>query len=174
MITTECQEYLTEGTLRHGLHVDVRPLCRDDRLEVVEGFAHISAESRYRRFLSGKPRLTAGDLRALFDSDQLALVLVWPRSSCPDIVLGIAQAIPLRDRPDTCEFSILLADEIHGQGAGRLLTRELAQQARNRGVTHLTGYMLATNEAPVRLLAGVGEVVHDRITSGAREMEVEL
>ena len=46
MITTECQEYLTEGTLRHGLHVAVRPLCRDDRLEVVEGFAHISAESR--------------------------------------------------------------------------------------------------------------------------------
>ena len=72
--------YLAQGTLRHGLKVAVRPLRDTDRPRIAEGFQLLSAESRYRRFLSGKPRLTDADLRALFETDQLALVLVWPRS----------------------------------------------------------------------------------------------
>lgn len=166
--------YLAEGTLRHGLHVAVRPLEPGDRVDVLDGFQHLSPESRYRRFMSGKPRLTNADMKALFDSDELALVLVWPRTSCRDIVLGVAQAIRLPGRPEAAEFCIVLADEIHGQGAGRLLTNQIAREATRLGITHLTGYMLATNVAPARLLLGVGEVVHDQVASGARELEVRL
>lgn len=166
--------YLTEGTLQHGLHVAVRPLQPGDRMDVLNGFQQLSPESRYRRFMSGKPRLTDADMRALFDTDELALVLVWPRTSCRDIVLGIAQAIRVPGRPDVAEFCIVLADEIHGQGAGRLLTNEIAREAQARGIATLTGYMLATNAAPARLLAGVGQVTQDRVSAGAREMEVRL
>lgn len=166
--------YLTEGVLSHGLRVAVRPLSADDRPELVAGFHHLSDESRYRRFMCSKPRLSSADTRHLLDTDELALVLVWPRTSCKDIVLGIAHAIRLPGQPDTAEFCICVADEIHGRGAGRLLTEALAREARRDGIAHLTGYMLATNEAPARLLAGVGEVVEDRFAAGTREMRVTL
>jgi acetyltransferase len=166
--------YLTEGVLSHGLRVAVRPLSADDRPELVAGFHHLSDESRYRRFMCSKPRLSSADTRHLLDTDELALVLVWPRTSCKDIVLGIAHAIRLPGQPDTAEFCICVADEIHGRGAGRLLTDALAREARRDGIAHLTGYMLATNEAPARLLAGVGEVVEDRFAAGTREMRVTL
>jgi hypothetical protein len=166
--------YLTEGILRHGLRVAVRPMQPGDRAELIAGFEHLSEQSRYRRFMTGKPRLSAGDIHQLLDTDELALVLVWPRTSCEDIVLGIAHAIRLPDQPSTAEFCIILTDEIQGQGAGRLLTRSLAREAAAADITHLTGYMLADNEAPARLLKGVGRTECDRLTQGTREITVSL
>lgn len=166
--------YLTEGTLSHGLRVAVRPMEPGDRMDLVNGFEHLSDETKYRRFLCTKPRLSSAEIRHLFDTDELALVLVWPRSSCKDIVLGIAHAIRLPDQPNTAEYCITITDEIQGRGAGRLLTHALADEARRDGIEYLTGYMLGTNAAPARLLADVGEVLEDRIEMGARDMKVRL
>lgn len=166
--------YLAEGTLSHGLRVAVRPMERGDRLDLIEGFEHLSSETKYRRFMSSKPRLSNADIKHLLDTDELAMVLVWPRSSCKDIVLGVAHAIRIPDQPGTAEFCIVLADEIHGRGAGRLLTNTLAAQATRDGITHLSAYMLATNKAPARLLAGVGTIESDVIESGTRDMTVRL
>lgn len=164
--------YLTEGTLSHGLRVAVRPMAPGDRTDLIDGFSHLSEETRYRRFMTSKVRLTDADITRLFDTDELALVLVWPRTSCKDIVLGIAHAI--RVGPDAAEFCICVTDEIHGRGAGRLLTQTLAEEARNQGIEYLSGYMLGTNEAPAHLLRSVGTVVADHFESGTREMTVRL
>lgn len=164
----------SQGVLSHGLRVAVRPLSPHDRPDLVAGFHRLSDETRYRRFMCAKPRLSSAETRHLFDTDELAMVLVWPRTSCKDIVLGIAHAIRLPGQPDTAEFCITVADEIHGRGAGRLLTEALVREARGNGIAYLTGYMWASNQAPARLLAGAGEVVEDRCEAGAREMKVRL
>lgn len=166
--------YLTEGTLSHGLRVAVRPMRADDRMDLIEGFDRLSAETKYRRFMTGKTHLSAADVAALLDSDHLTLVLVWPRTSCKDIVLGVAQAIAVPGQPGVAEFCIVLADEIHGRGAGRLLTNAVGDAAKAAGFTHLTGYMLAANKAPGRLLAGLGPVESDIIEHGTRDMTVRL
>ncbi|MEZ5185735.1 MAG: hypothetical protein R2720_08320 [Candidatus Nanopelagicales bacterium] len=164
----------TEGVLSHGLRVAVRPMRAGDRADLVAGFQRLSEETRYRRFMRSKPRLTSAEVQHLFETDELAMVLVWPRTTSEDVVLGIAHALRLHDQSDTAEFSITVADEIQGCGGGRLLTEALGREARHEGIEYLTGYMLASNEAPARLLAGVGEVVEDRCASGAREMKVRL
>lgn len=166
--------YLTEATTDHGLRVAVRPLQASDRADLAAGFQLLSEESRFRRFMSSKPRVRGAEIQRLYDDRHICMVLVWPRTSCPDIVLGLAEAIALPDQPGVSEFSIVIADEIQGQGAGRLLTGQLAAQARAAGVQELVGYMLGTNAAPARLLAGLGEVVHDRVHAGEREMRVRL
>lgn len=166
--------YLTEGTLNHGLRVAVRPLEPGDRMDLVNGFHHLSEESRYRRFMSAKPRLNNAEIRQLFETEELALVLVWQRTSCKDIVLGIAHAYRLPGAPSTAEYCIAITDEIHGKGAGRILTQALADEAKSRGIEHFTATMLGTNGAPARLLAGVGEVLEDVCTTGTREMTVRL
>ncbi len=175
MSTTDCREdYLAEGTLSHGLRVAIRAMEPGDRADLVDGFHHLSEESRYLRFMASKPRLSAAEAHRLFDTDELALVLVWPRTSRKDIVLGIAHALRVPGKPDTAEFCIAITDEIHGKGAGRLMTQTLAAEASRQGIHNLTAYMLATNKAPAKLLAGVGEVVHDEVAAGAREMTVRL
>lgn len=166
--------YLTEGTLSHGLRVAVRPLEPGDRMDLVNGFHHLSDESRYRRFMSPKPRLNNAEIRQLFETEELALVLVWQRTSCKDIVLGIAHAYRLSGDPATAEYCIAVTDEIHGKGAGRMLTNALAEEAKRRGIQRFTATMLGTNNAPARLLAGVGEVLSDGCTMGTREMTVRL
>jgi GNAT superfamily N-acetyltransferase len=166
--------YLTEGTLSHGLRVAVRPLEPGDRMDLVAGFHHLSEESRYRRFLSAKPRLSNAEIRHLFETEELALVLVWQRTSCKDIVLGMAHAYRLPGDPSTAEYCIAVTDEIHGKGAGRMLTHALAREAKARGIQRFTATMLATNAAPARLLAGVGDVLDDHCTMGEREMTVRL
>ncbi len=166
--------YLTEGTLSHGLRVAVRPLAPGDRMDLVAGFHHLSEESRYRRFMSAKPRLTRAEIARLFETDELALVLVWQRNSCKDIVLGIAHAYRLPGDPTTAEYCIAITDEIHGKGAGRMLTQTLATQAKALGIERLTATMLGTNAAPARLMASVGEVLEDRCTMGTRELTVRL
>jgi len=171
---TTTTTYSAEGTLTHGLRVAVRPMQPSDRPEVISGFEQLSEESRYRRFMTGKPRLTAGDIRQLFDSDELAMLLVWRRTSRDDIILGIAQAIRLPEDPSAAEFCIILADEIQGQGAGRLLTQALAREAKAAGITHFTGYMIADNEAPARLLRGLGTTELDVIEHRTRNMRVRL
>ncbi len=160
--------------MSHGLRVAVRPMRPGDRADLVAGFHHLSDETRYLRFMASKPRLSSAEAHRLFDTDELALVLVWPRTSCKDIVLGIAHALRVPGKPDTAEFCIAITDEIHGKGAGRLMTQTLAAEASRQGIDKLTAYMLATNKAPAKLLAGVGDVVYDEMSAGAREMTVQL
>lgn len=169
-------QYLSHGTLRNGLRVATRPLAPSDRPAIESGFTHLSDQSRYSRFLVPKPQLTRRDLDLLMgdlsQDRQVAVVLVWPRSSCDDIVLGVAHAIRLRAQPDTADVAITTADEIHGQGGGRLLMRALADRSLHAGIVRFSAAMLATNTASYRLLAGVGEVETHQVSQGLRELTV--
>jgi GNAT superfamily N-acetyltransferase len=170
--------YSARGTLANGLRVAVRPLLPGDSADIAAGFAHLSEESRYRRFLAGKPRLTGSDLRVLVDGadqhDHIGLVLVWPRRSRPDVVLGDAHAIRLRQAPDTADVAVTVADEIQGLGAGRLLMRALADAALEQGITRFTADMLASNTASHRMVRSVGAVLEDEQRSGLRHITVLL
>ena len=51
-----------ELALPNGTVVSLRPLGPDDRERLAVGFERLSAESRYRRFMTPTPRLSAGEL----------------------------------------------------------------------------------------------------------------
>ena len=54
----------TAGPLRRPASaVLVRPVEPSDRRAIADAFAHLSAESRYMRFLSHRERLSADELR---------------------------------------------------------------------------------------------------------------
>ena len=176
--TRDDAPYLCRAMLTDGLEVAVRPLRHDDRAELAAGFRRLSEESRFRRFMTGKPRLTARDLDLLVDGvDQdhhIAVALALPRGSHAEVGLGVAHAFRLTRDPQTADVAVTVVDEIQGRGAGRLLMRVLADAAMNRGITRFTAVMLPCNTASARLLAGVGIVEVDRISDGVRELTVRL
>jgi acetyltransferase len=157
--------------------VAIRPIRPDDGERLSASHARLSPESRYRRFLATKPELTAADVRYLVDVDgvdHIALVATRP-SPDGDEIVGVARCIRMPDRPDTGEFAIVVADELHRQGVGRRLLASLAELAVTQGVTRFRAMMLSENVAIRRLLTSlaVGPVSH-RHHGETIEMEIGL
>jgi RimJ/RimL family protein N-acetyltransferase len=166
--------------LPDGLRIAVRPIRPDDKSLLAEGIRHQSAETLRRRFMSPKPRLTAGELRYLTEVDGfdhvalIAFELGKPQDR-PDGVVGVARFVRDRLRPDTAEFAILICDDYQRRGAGRALGGLLIDEARTRGIARFTAVTESDNLPAQRLIAAIGEhLEYVPAGDGTREVVVDL
>src|SRR5262249_32178362 len=125
---------LSDGTL-----VRIRPVTRDDRDRLRNGFARLSAESKYRRFLAAPATLSESTLDYLTGTDGWNHLALGAELAAPgadtSYGLGIARFVRLEDDPAKAEAAVAVIDEVQRRGLGRLLLRELICAARQRGVT---------------------------------------
>lgn len=150
--------------LRVGVHVlkdqrvvAIRPIRRDDRARLRAYHQGLSDESRYRRYLGAKPRLSDADVQYLVEVDgydHVALVATCPPSADGSgRIIAVARFIRLAAEPEVAEFAIVVGDEFHGLGLATELMGQLAEAARKRGVTRFRAAMLADNMAIRRIMA---------------------
>jgi GNAT superfamily N-acetyltransferase len=136
-IATDLQE---APASRQGLLI--RPLRRDDGKLLDEVMAGMSMRSRYQRFHSPKPRLTASD-RAYFTNvdghDHLAVVGLAPHGA----PLGVARAVRCRDDAAAAEVAVAIVDASQRQGVGTELIASLARRAAAAGIERLLANVLA-------------------------------
>jgi GNAT superfamily N-acetyltransferase len=135
--------------------LDVREIRPDDKPLISAGFARLSPQSVYRRFLSAKPSLSAAELRYLTEVDGVdhyALVAL----SGPSIV-AVARFVRLRDDPAAAEVAVTVCDELQGRGVGKALGLVLADAARERGIRSFTADILAENVPARRLMRALDE-----------------
>jgi RimJ/RimL family protein N-acetyltransferase len=158
---------------------DIRPIRSDDGARLQAYHLGLSDESRYRRFLGVKPRLSDADTRYLVEidgSDHYALVATTvPSDEGPGEIVAVARFIRFRDAPDTAEFAVVVGDDFHRQGlAGELMNR-LAIAARKRGITRFRASMLADDVAIRRIMAGLAAgPVHVLERGQVIALEIEL
>lgn len=151
-------------TLRDGSTIRCRPLRASDRSKLLDGFEHLSPDSRYRRFFSPTPRLTPSMLKRLFDldgHDRFAvgaerLRLGWLGGAG----LGVARFIRLPESRDTAEIAVSIVDEVQGQGLGTILMHELAAAARDHGITRFVAWVQPDNEPMKSLIAKLDPLAH--------------
>ena len=139
--------------LTSGTAVALRPIAPEDKARMTAAMLHVSAESLHARFLTSKPRLTAGDLRYLTEVDQqdhYALVAVL--ADQPDAIIGVGRWIRDLDDPAAAEVAVIVGDVFHGQGLGTMIGLALADAASERDVQRFTATMLGENVAAHRLL----------------------
>lgn len=171
-------EYRERATLKDGREVILRLLRPSDRGRIARGFSKLSPEGRYKRFLTGKPRLSSAELDYLTDVDQQTHVAIGAVLANQDGSegegVGIARYIlSQKDENDgpsvVADTAIVVMDEAQGVGLGSLLFRRLADAACERGVTRFRGEVLATNEAMLALTrhldADSEPVIHDGIAA---------
>jgi GNAT superfamily N-acetyltransferase len=130
----------------------VTELNRDTAPEAVDAvFEGLSARSRYLRFHSPTPRLTASARRVLVDVDGERHAAVCARVGGDPI--GIARVI----RTGECgaEIAVAVADLWQRRGVGRLLLEELTSIAARMGVAELHGDVLPDNLAMLALVRKV-------------------
>lgn len=143
--------HLSDGTMTH-----LRLLRPDDGDWLLEGFAHLAEESRYRRFFTAMPRLPDSLLRHLLSVDgwnhlAVAAETVAHPPSAPE-PLGIARFIRLEEKPDTAEAAVAVVDHMQRRGLGKLLLSVLATAARERGIKKFRAEVLNINDAMKALL----------------------
>ena len=151
----QLEEFRT--TLLDGTAVLVRPVRPEDRQIIKDGFARLSPESRYLRFMSPVSSLSEAQLDYLTKLDFVDHV-AWlaVRADRPEEALGVARFVRTKDDAAVAEAAVAVADEYQGKGLGTLLLALLATVARAAGVTTFRAYVLQHNARMRSLLDQLG------------------
>ena len=143
---------------RHPEPLAIRPVAREDRSALAAFFAGLSADSRFRRFLSPRGPLTDAELKRFTEVDHRTSEALLAVEAGGGDVLAIAQYAAWPGAPGSAELALAVADPWQGRGLGLSLARELVADARAHQLRRLTAMTLADNDAARRLLARLGFV----------------
>jgi RimJ/RimL family protein N-acetyltransferase len=139
--------------LSDGRTLVIRPIFPSDKAMLSEGLSRLSEESRRRRFLTAKPRLSSTELRYLTEIDgwdHYALVAQFPDD--PTAICAVARFVRLPDDPSTAEAAIVVCDAIQRRGLGTQLARMLGDAGRERGIKRFAATVLTDNPAALALM----------------------
>jgi GNAT superfamily N-acetyltransferase len=144
--------------LRDGTRVRVRPVRPDDKERIQEELEGLSAESRYRRFMGGKDRLSDEELRYLTELDwskHQAWIAVDP-SREGEPAVGVARCVRLEDEPNVAEPAVAVIDAFQGKGLGTLLLSVLVESALEAGIDTFCGVVLGSNADMLEIFRQLG------------------
>jgi acetyltransferase len=144
-------------TLRDGRSVHVRATVPADEAELLQTFARMSEEARYMRLMHVVREPDLDRLRAVlasFPAAGIGLVATVPAADGIDIV-GSATAIFAKGRA-SCEFAITVDAAYGGTGLATALMQALMEQARQRGMQEMEGFVLSQNQPMLRLARRLG------------------
>jgi acetyltransferase len=83
-------------------------------------------------------------------SREMALIAVTHEHGV-EIELGVAR-FAINPDAESCEFAIVLSDEMHGKGLGQKLMNVLFDAARSKGLRVMEGEVLKNNENMLKLM----------------------
>ncbi|MDO5653456.1 MAG: bifunctional acetate--CoA ligase family protein/GNAT family N-acetyltransferase [Brachymonas sp.] len=145
----------------------VRPIHPDDAQMLQDLVRTLSPESRFNRFASAITELPPAMLSrfALIDYDrEMALVAVLRDTEDldnngapdkPDRIIAVSRYVTNPDS-NSCEFSLLVADDFAGKGIGSRMMRSIMDVAREKGLKEIIGLVLAKNTGMLRLMTSLG------------------
>jgi hypothetical protein len=101
--------YREDVVLTNGLRIRFRTVTPSDKQKLAESFAHLSAESRYRRFFSTKIALTPAELQFFTEPDGIDHVAIAAveidTSGEEDDGIGIGRFLRVPEDPEVAEIA---------------------------------------------------------------------
>jgi len=158
--------YTQDWPMRGGGQYTLRPVQPDDANMLQDFVRKLSDQSRYYRFVSSMRELSLPMLAryTLIDYDrEMALVAVCKQRlpSADDEfteterMIGVSRYMANPDL-SSCEFSLVVDDEVSGQGLGSRLMLSIMDVARHKGLTEIDGLVLTKNSAMLKLMKSLG------------------
>lgn len=148
--------------MHSDVRIRIRALSRDDVEPLRAVFAGMSARSRYLRFHTPMPRLTAPTQRLLTDIDGVrhAAVVAEAATGHAWRPVGIGRLIAIAD--GVAEVAFEVVDDLQRHGVGRRLLFALRDRACALGYRQVVGLVLPENRGAAALLRAVfpAVVVH--------------
>src|SRR5256885_12566047 len=102
--------------LRDGSTVIIRPVRPEDRELFVAGFERMSGESRYRRFMSHKKRLSERELDFFTRLDHDLHEAIGAIDDVTGEGAGVARMHRRPDDPTVAEAAVTVVDACQGRG----------------------------------------------------------
>ena len=169
---------IAETVIADGTTALLWPLCADDRDALSDGYEHLSANTRYHRFLASVPHLSRTLLDHLVDEvdgiDHVALALVVIDEDHVGTPVGVARMIRYEQEPTEADVAVTVLDEWQGRGVATALLDELVRQRRPEGVTRIVTTVAADNEASLAMLRRLGETTVEPAGINRLDVVVEL
>ncbi len=160
--------------LPDGSEVIVRPVEPEDKPLFATAWERFGDESRYRRFMAAKPRLTPDELAYFTEVDHVdheAIAAVEPATGAG---LGVARYARNPDRPHTAEAAVAVVDAWQGRGLGGVLLRRLCARAAANRITGFTASLFTDNRSMLHLFERLGQVRVRGHDGATMEIDVEL
>lgn len=143
--------------LADGMDMTIRPIRPEDA-EMVQAFVrNLSEESRYMRYMNSMQELSQSMLVRFTQIDysrEMALIAVTEENA-QEISLGVAR-FSFNPDGESCEFALVVADNMHGKGLGQKLMAVLMDAARAKGLKVMEGDVLRNNADMLHLMERLG------------------
>src|SRR3954471_8087194 len=160
--------------LRDGSRVIVRPVRPEDREMFAAGFERMSGESRYRRFMSHKKKLSERELDFFTRLDHDLHEAIGAIDEATGEGAGVARMHRRPDDPTVAEAAVTVVDDWQGGGLGGALLERLTARARELGVKRFEASLFTTNKAMLRLFERLGCMRLEREGLDVLVIDVEL
>ena len=160
--------------LRDGAEILIRQVEPEDAAQLKVGFQHLSAVSRYRRFLAPVGDLSPEQLSYLTHVDHVSHEAIAALDAVTGDGIGIARYVRDPDDGHQAEVAIVVADAWQGRGVGTALIERLAARARAAGLERITARMIVGNDAARALIRRAAEIVTETREAGAISLTAQL
>ena len=142
--------------LPSGDAVLVRPLTPADRATYTAAVDGLSAETRYLRFASPKPRLTDAEIDFLVDVDHHDHEALAALDPVTGEGLAVVRFVRLAGDPARADVAVTVTDRWQGRGLARAMLRLLAVNTRTPSSWARSASTLRENRRALRLLRRFG------------------
>jgi len=139
--------------LADGTDIIIRPIRPEDAQLEQDFVRGLSAESRYFRFMNSVQELSPSMLIRFTQIDysrEMALIAVAEKQG-EEVELGVTR-FTINPDGESCEFALVVADNMSGKGLGSKLMTALLDAARSKGLKTMEGEVLKNNSSMLHLM----------------------
>jgi len=167
-------QLIDRWSLRDGRRVTLRPMLPQD-VELEQGLVRrLSVQARYNRFFVPIRELSKNVLEQLAHVDHRHHVALVAETFVDGVAQAVGEAQYVVDEASRdCEFAVVVADEWQRQGIATRLVESLIEHARDAGLRHMVGDVLATNDVMLTMMRKLGFKLNMQ-PGDARLMQVRL
>jgi acetyltransferase len=162
-------------TLRDGTtKVFIRPLTPEDAALYPDFLSEITPDDLRLRFFAAMRQVNPELINKLIHYDPRIAMAFIAVEEATGKMLGVVR---LHDDPgsDSAEFAILLRSRLKGRGLGWLLMKHMIAYARDKGLAHVRGQVLAENSSMLTMCEELGfHVRDDPDERGVKQVDLPL
>lgn len=169
------RKYSRTITLKDGTEVFLRPIRPEDEPAMEEMLSNVSSDSLYMRFFGFIPKMSHEWMVRFTHIDydrEIAIVAEVQVEDGKRKFAGVVRLIEDAWR-ETAEYSILVADFIHGKGLGNILTDYIFDIARGRKIKKIVASVLPHNKPMIHMFERRG-FRFDRSALDIYDVEIDL
>ena len=160
--------------LRDGTRVLFRPLMPEDAALYPDFLAEVTPEDLRLRFFAPMRQVSHELIDRLIHYDPANAMAFIAIAEDSGRMLGVVR---LHDDPggNSGEFAILLRSPLKGRGLGWLLMKHMIAHARQKGLAHIRGQVLAENSSMLTMCTELGfRITDDPSERGVRQVDLPL